>query len=195
MNDHPDEQQPHYARRETEAERLDRNYNELLQELRVSQTGVQILFAFLLGIAFQQRFSSITSFQRAVYVITMVFATLATIQLIAPVAIHRMIFRLRRKDDLVRITNRLAIGGLTSLMFAVLGAVLLVLDYVLSAVGAFTIVGCLAILFAWLWVALPLRERNRHQNNGPPEHGPPEHSPSEHGPGSGDRGGRDHPRD
>src|SRR6266581_2987996 len=108
--DEPSEQP--YSREESEAQRLDRNYAELLQELRVAQTGVQILFAFLLTIAFQQRFASIDAFQRGVYVTTLVAAAIAAVLLIGPVAAHRLLFGLRLKDELVTFTGRLATGGL-----------------------------------------------------------------------------------
>jgi hypothetical protein len=146
-------------RDETEAERLDRNYDELLQELRVAENGVQILFAFLLSIAFQQRFTSTTAFQRDVYVFTLVCAAISAAQLIAPVAIHWMIFRERRKDELVKLTSRLALGGMSFLLLALLGAALLVLDYVLSRAVAVPVMVGLAIVFCWLWLALPLRMR------------------------------------
>jgi hypothetical protein len=144
-------------RDETEAARLDRNYNELLQELRVAENGVQILFAFLLSIAFQQGFKSTTAFQRDVYVFTLICAAIAAAQLIAPVAVHRMIFREHRKAELVRVTSRLALGGLSFLLLALLGAGLLVLDYILNRVVAVSLVAGLAVVFGWLWLALPLR--------------------------------------
>src|SRR5262245_48883411 len=89
-----------YVRRESEAARLDRNFAELLQELRVSQTGVQILFAFLLSIAFQQRFQDLTDAQLRHYLATLISAALAAVFLIAPVPIHRLLFRLRLKEEL-----------------------------------------------------------------------------------------------
>src|SRR6266581_6983428 len=111
--DEPSEQP--YSREESEAQRLDRNYAELLQELRVAQTGVQILFAFLLTIGFQQRFASITTFQRGVYVTTLVAAAVAAVLLIAPVAVHRLLFGRQLKNELVTFTARLAVGGLVFL--------------------------------------------------------------------------------
>ncbi|MGI8881546.1 MAG: DUF6328 family protein [Jatrophihabitans sp.] len=153
--------QDDYVRQESEAARLDRNYYELLQELRVAQTGVQILFAFLLSIAFQQRFDSITSAERVVYVVTLMLTAAATMQLIAPVAVHRLVFRLHRKDALVRVTNRLAISGLSTLFFAVLGAVLLILMYVTSTVLAILVVVVFGVVFGWLWAFVPLSERRR----------------------------------
>mgnify|MGYP003693665643 CR=1 FL=1 len=95
-----------YSRNESEADRLDRNYAEMLQELRVAQTGVQILFAFLLSIAFQQRFNDIDAFQLTVYVITLLCAAVSALLLIAPVPAHRVLFRQHRKDELVTFTGR-----------------------------------------------------------------------------------------
>lgn len=114
------EQGAPYQRDESEPNRLDRNYSELLQELRVAETGVQILFAFLLAIAFQQRFSLIDTFQRVVYLVTLASAALAVAALIAPVAIHRALFRRGLKAELVAMTARLAAAGLTFLAVAML---------------------------------------------------------------------------
>jgi hypothetical protein len=150
-----------YERHETEAEKLDRNYSEELQELRIAETGVQILFAFLLSIAFQQRFAAATTFQKTVYIITLVLAAISTAQLIAPVAIHRALFRQRRKDELVRVTSVLALSGLSTLLLAMLGAVLLIVDFVVGRAAAIAIDACLAVVFAGYWLALPLRMRRR----------------------------------
>jgi len=148
-----------YSREETEAQRLDRNYAELLQELRVAQTGVQILFAFLLTIAFQQRFASIDAFQRGVYVTTLIAAAIAAALLIGPVAAHRLLFGLRLKDELVVFTGRLAAGGLIFLVIAMLGAVLLIVDVVLNAVAAGIATAVIAALVVWLWYLVPARSR------------------------------------
>jgi Family of unknown function (DUF6328) len=146
-------------RHETESERLDRNYNELLQELRVAQAGVQILFAFLLTLAFTQRFAETTSLQRAVYVITLLLAAASAALLIAPVAFHRMVFRRRQKDDLVEAGNRLALGGLVTLCLAMVGAVLLILDVVLGNLLAVLLTALVAVWFLLLWFVLPLPAR------------------------------------
>jgi len=156
----PEQGQP-YVRQEDEAQRLDRNYLELLQELRVAETGVQILFAFLLSIAFQQRFAGIDAFERNVYVATLLCAAVSTAMLIAPVAFHRLIFRKRRKDELVDATSRLALGGMAFLLLAIIGAVLLILDYVLGRGQAIGFTAVLAAVFGWFWIALPLRHRDR----------------------------------
>ena len=97
--------EPYSREGETEAQRLDRNYSEQLQELRVAQAGVQILFAFLLTIAFQQRFSSISDFLKVVYVITLGCAAVSAALFIAPVAVHRVMFGRHLKDELVEFTR------------------------------------------------------------------------------------------
>ena len=115
------------ARDETEAERLDRNLNELLQELRVAQTGVQILFAFLLTLPFAARFGDVDTFELVVYVVALLAATAAAAgMIIAPVAYHRMLFRRGRKPQLVRSAHRMASGGLAFLLVAMVCSVLLV---------------------------------------------------------------------
>jgi hypothetical protein len=151
------------GRDETEAERLDRNYSELLQELRVAQAGVQILFAFLLTLAFTQRFAQITGLQKAVYVITLLLASAAAALLIAPVPFHRLVFRRRQKDDLVEISNRLAIAGLVALFLAMVGAVLLILDVVLGDALAAVLTAVTAVWFLLLWFVLPLPYRKGHE--------------------------------
>jgi len=155
MNDEPSRRR--YSRDESEAERLDRNYSELLQELRVAQTGVQILFAFLLTIAFQQRFNEINDFQRTVYVITLLCAAMSALLLIAPVSAHRVLFRRHRKDELVTFTGRVAACGLIFLLAAMLGAVLLVIDWVANLPLAIAIVAGLGVIGAWLWWIQPGR--------------------------------------
>lgn len=149
------------GRRETEAERLDRNYNELLQELRVSQTGVQILFAFLLTLAFTQRFPETTTFQRAVYVVTLLLAAGAAALLIAPVAIHRVVFRRQQKDDLVTAASRLAGGGLALLLLAMVGSVLLIVDVVYGRTEAVVLAALIGAWCVGFWYVLPLVIRTR----------------------------------
>lgn len=114
-----------YTRHETEAHRLDRNFNELLQELRVAQAGVQILFGFLLSLAFQARFGNLDSFQLNVYITTLIAAALSVVCFTAPVAAHRLLFRRGVKDFLVHYTARLAGIGLIFLAAAVVGGVVL----------------------------------------------------------------------
>jgi RsiW-degrading membrane proteinase PrsW (M82 family) len=149
------------GRDETEAERLDRNYAELLQELRVTQTGVQILFAFLLTLAFTQRFPQIDSFQRATYVVTLLFAAAAAALLIAPVAFHRVVFRQNQKREVVFNANRMAQGGLAFLLVAMVGAVLLILEVTLGRGPALWLAGLVAAWFLLFWLVVPLVSRSR----------------------------------
>jgi membrane associated rhomboid family serine protease len=149
------------GRDETAAERADRNFSELLQELRVAQTGVQILFAFLLTLPFTQRFGRLDVEQRAVYLSTLVATTLATACLIGPVSQHRVLFRLRRKPELVKVANRLAIVGLAFLLVSVIGAVYLIFDVVVGAPVAGPVAGLLGLLMVLIWYIQPLWER-RH---------------------------------
>jgi Family of unknown function (DUF6328) len=155
MNDEPPRRT--YSRNESEAERLDRNYSELLQELRVAQTGVQILFAFLLTIPFQQRFNDIDVFQRTVYVVTLLCAAMSALLLISPVSAHRVLFRRHRKEELVAFTGRVAAGGLIFLFAAMLGAVLFVVDWVASLPLALATVAGLAVIGVWFWWIQPVR--------------------------------------
>lgn len=144
-------------RGETEKERLDRNLDEMLQGLRVAITGVQVLFAFLLVLPFQSGFPGVTSFQEKVYFATLLCTALASILLIAPSARHRIRFRADDKAYVVFSANRLAIGGLAFLALGMVGAVLLVSDYlfgVATTVLATLVVAC-ALL--WLWFGSPLR--------------------------------------
>lgn len=143
------------GRDETELERWDRNYVELLQELRVAQTGVQILFAFLLTLPFTNRFGTVGDRDRVVYVITLVAAATAAALLIAPVSGHRQVFRRGRKPELVRTASMLAQAGLGALLVAMSGAVFLVLDVVANLGWAVGLGAVLLGLYLVLWYVLP----------------------------------------
>lgn len=152
----PDPPSPQAAARgETEEQRLDRNFNELLQELRVTQNGAQILFAFLLTLPFTQRFPEITPFQRVVYVGTLLAAATATALLIAPVPLHRLLYGSGRKRLVVRTAGRLALAGVSCLVLAVSGGVLLVLDVTLGGAVPFVLSGLVLGGFVLLWGVLP----------------------------------------
>jgi hypothetical protein len=154
------------GRNETEAQRLDRNYGELLQELRVAQVGVQILFASLLTVVFTDRFTTISSMQRGTYVLTLLAATAATALLVGPVAFHRIVFRHNQKDDLVRVSHRMALGGLACLSVALVGVVLLILEEVLGQTPALWYSAGVAGLFLLLWLVVPLVSRTREERPG-----------------------------
>jgi O-antigen/teichoic acid export membrane protein len=144
-------------RDETELQRLDRNFIELLQELRVAQTGPQILFAFLLTLTFTQRFGATTTFQRGLYFVTLVLSAAAASLLIAPVSVHRLLFRRHEKRRLVAVSNRLAIGGLLSLCLAIVGVLWFIADVLYGQwAGAATAV-LSAAWFGFFWYAIPVR--------------------------------------
>ncbi len=151
------------GRDETEAERADRNFGELLQELRVAQTGVQILFAFLLTLPFTQRFERLDSEDRTVYLGTLLATALATACLIAPVSQHRILFRRHRKPEIVDTASRLAEAGLVLLLAAVLGAVYLIFDVVIGTGIAGVITGALAVWFVLIWYVQPLLQLRQRQ--------------------------------
>lgn len=144
---------------ESKAERLDRNWGELLQELRVAQTGVQILTGFLLVMPLQPRFEDLTSFQRNAYLVAVAFCILAVCLLIAPVTTHRLLFGQGRKGTIVRLGGVLALGGLATLAVGVTSVVALVFAIILGDRPGFLVgMGVLA-LFAGAWVLLPLAVR------------------------------------
>ena len=151
------------GRDETPNERADRNLAELLQELRVALPGVQVLFAFLLTVPFQQRFGDVTTFQRDVYVFTLLASALTTALLIAPTAYHRLNFRRGDKAHIVQVSSMLMIAGLVALSLAMSGAVLLVMDWLLDGAIVAITFGAVTLGFALLWFAVPLRRRTHRR--------------------------------
>src|SRR5215210_234378 len=162
-------------RGETLEQLLDRNLNELLQELRVAFTGVQILFAFLLSLAFTQRFAQLDGFDTAVYTVALLSTALATMVLIAPVSIHRLVFRRGQKAALVVVADRLLMLGLALLIPAICSAVLLILDVVLGLWPAVLGSTLTAAVGLGTWYVLPLGIRRSrpdvavepHRQHGP----------------------------
>jgi hypothetical protein len=148
-------------RDETETERLDRNLIELLQEVRVVQTGVQVLFALLLAVPFSARFDAITGFQRGAYFACLIGTLAASVLLIAPMALHRILFRMGQKEYMVEVSNRLALGGLASTAVAMVAAMLLVSDVMFGLGVALAIALATAAAFLGFWCALPLRRRRQ----------------------------------
>jgi hypothetical protein len=144
---------------EVSADRLDQNYAELLQEARVLQAGVQILFGFLLSLSFQQRFKELTAFQRDVYIGCLLAAVLSAGFILALVPFHRLVFRRGMKDELVRAAQLFLLTGIACLFVALMGAVLLVLDFVASRPFAMASTAVLAVVFTGLWYGAPVRER------------------------------------
>jgi hypothetical protein len=141
---------------ETEAQRLDRNLDELLGGLRVALPGVQVLFAFLLVLPFQSRYNLVTGFQEAVYYVTLLATALASVCFIGPTARHRLRFRKEDKAYIVFSSNRLAIAGLVFLSVAFLGAIVLVSDFIFGAGAAIASGVVLSVAVVWTWFASPL---------------------------------------
>jgi hypothetical protein len=143
------------GREETPEERADRNLVELLQELRVVQTGVQIVFAFLLGVAFTSQFPLLDTFERTTYVVTLLLTVVSSAVLATPVALHRGLFHRGAKVRIVALSARLAEIGLVFLALALNGAVLLLMDVVLGRSAAVAITAATLVMFTGLWFVLP----------------------------------------
>jgi hypothetical protein len=151
------------GRDETEAERLDRNWTELLQELRVTQTGTQILTGFLLTIPFQQRFTSLNEVQLGIYLVLVGFAVLATVLALAPVSLHRALFRTGHKAKIVRWSNRLLIAALVCVAMTVTGTTSLIFDLVVGLPGGVAAGVITFALCAFAWLSLPALTRRRER--------------------------------
>lgn len=144
-------------RDETEKERIDRNLIELLNELRVALPGVQVLFAFLLILPFQQGFTMVTDFQKVVYLVTLLATAVSAVMLIAPSMHHRLQFREGNKEQILRDANRLSIVGMTALAVAMVGAVMVCTDFVFSGSTMAASVAGVVLAFLIVWYAMPAR--------------------------------------
>ncbi|WP_405486398.1 DUF6328 family protein [Streptomyces sp. NBC_00096] len=150
------------GRKETVEERADRNWQDLMQEIRVVQTGVQILLGFLLTVAFTPRFVELEQPDRTVYVITVILGSLATGALIGPVSFHRLVSGRRIKPQAVVWASRLTFTGIVLLLATLVSALFLILRV---AAGHALVPWLVAGVFAWYvlcWFALPLWARSRH---------------------------------
>jgi hypothetical protein len=150
-------------RNETRPEQLDRNLTSLLQELRVVQTGVQLLTGFLLTLPFEPRFASLSVPMRTVYLVVVVASIAATVFLTAPVAAHRLLFRRHRLESVVDTAHHFALTGLLSLRVALTGVAVLIFDTVAGPDTAVVAGVAFALLFTGLWVVHPWRQR-RHSD-------------------------------
>jgi hypothetical protein len=153
------------ARDETPEQRADRNLAELLSELRVALPGVQVLFAFLLVVPFNQGFTRMTDFERKMYFAVLLCTALASMLLIAPTIHHRLLFRQRKKEHLVLSSNRLTIAGLGVLALAMTGAVFLITHFLFGGLTAVVTGGVVAVAFALVWYATPLRRRGEQADD------------------------------
>ncbi|MEU4745958.1 DUF6328 family protein, partial [Actinosynnema sp. NPDC023658] len=140
---------------ESHQRRLARNLNELLQELRVAQAGVQILFGFLLSIVFTDRYASADTYIRVTHLITILFAACSVALLTAPAPWHRILFRRGRREDVIEVANRFAIIGLACLAVAMTGTILLLGEVIVGGWVAIALGAFAAVLFGSLWFAWP----------------------------------------
>ncbi len=150
------------GRDESEPEREDRNLMELLQELRVAGLGVQVLFGFLLSLPFSVRFPKLDQAQRGLYLVSLTMSALSTILLCAPVAYHRMVFRMHRKARLLYWSNAMALGGLITVALAISAAVMLVVSFIERGALVILISAAIGVSFAGLWFAMPRLQSRDH---------------------------------
>ena len=146
-------------RSDEQQERLNRQMTELLNELRVAMPGVQVLFAFLLAVPFQQRFEMVNAFQRDIYLVTLLAAATATAFLVAPSAYHRIAFQEHEKQRIIQLGTRQFICGLVALAVAMDGAVLLVTDVLFTTPTVIVVLACVTAMFLWLWFGIGLWRR------------------------------------
>jgi hypothetical protein len=159
---------------ETRKERIDRELIELLNEIRVALPGVQVIFAFLLIVPFQQSFRAATEFEHILYYTAFLATTSASVFLIAPSTYHRIRFRDRDKENMLKVGNRLLLAGSVCMAVAITAVAFLISEYLYGGVVggiASVVIGC---MLAWFWYGLPLRRELRHQSSEedePPQNG------------------------
>jgi hypothetical protein len=164
-------QEAHPSDEETAKQRLDRNFNELLQELRVTQTGVQILLGFLLTMVFSSGFAKVSGWELWLYTVSVCLTTLAMGLLVAPVALHRILFRRGMKPHLVRLTHVLTFLGLVALLLAVSSAVTLALVVALGVATGVVIGSVTLLVLVVIWYGLPLMALLTHRGDNTEEPG------------------------
>jgi heme O synthase-like polyprenyltransferase len=155
----PDDPRGSSEESERSSKDLDRELIELLNELRVALPGVQVLFAFLLTVPFTNRFNEVTAFQKDVYFAALLCALFGSVLLIAPSTYHRIRWRQRDKEQMLRTANRLAISGTVFLALGMCASILLITDVLFSIRSAAIATGITAGAFTWFWYGLPLLRR------------------------------------
>jgi len=140
---------------ENRNEQLARNVGEMLQELRVAQAGVQILFGFLLSVVFTGRFQAASEFEKALHLTAVLLAVAATVLLTAPAAWHRLLFRTGSRERILNVGNRFVLAGLVCLAAAVTATVTLIANVVYGAGAMVAVLVATALLFAVLWFVIP----------------------------------------
>jgi hypothetical protein len=162
--EHPEAQKWDKDRDEPEAQRLDRNWSGLLQELRVAQTGVQLLTGFLLTLPFQQRFTQLDDVMRTVYLVTVACSIGATVLLVAPVSMHRLLFRRHRLKTVVSAAHSYAMVGMVLLGVALAGVAVVIFDTVAGRTEAWVAGCCTLLALAAFWYLMPLLGRGDKDN-------------------------------
>ncbi|MFJ3234389.1 DUF6328 family protein [Streptomyces sp. NPDC086787] len=153
------------GRDESEEERADRMWGELIQEVRVAQTGVQILFGFLLTVVFTPRYDQLAHAEQIIYIVTVLLGASATGALIGPVSLHRLVAGRRVKPQAVRLASRLTFIGLLLLLATMASALLLVLRVATHNAFVPWLVGAVVVWYLVCWYALPLWSRGRHTSS------------------------------
>jgi O-antigen/teichoic acid export membrane protein len=154
------------GRNETEEERADRMWGELIQEVRVAQTGVQILFGFLLTVVFQPKYARLGDTDQIIYIVTVVLGSCTTGALIGPVSLHRLVSGRRVKPQAVRLASRMTFVGLALLLATMTSALLLVLRVAMRDSAMAWLVAAVVAWYVLCWYGLPLWARRRHTSRG-----------------------------
>ncbi|MFF8190713.1 DUF6328 family protein [Streptomyces bobili] len=150
------------GRNETEEERADRMWGELIQEVRVAQTGVQILFGFLLTVVFTPRYATLEDTDRAIYIVTVVLGACATGALIGPVSLHRLVSGRRVKPQAVTWASRMTFVGLVLLLATMTSALLLILRVATHDGYVPYLVTGVVVWYLLCWFGVPLWTRHRY---------------------------------
>lgn len=166
---HATDVDPGDGRNESPNERSDRNWSELLQEFRVLQTGTQILAGFLLTLPFQQRFTELSPFDHVLYLALVVLAAVVTLLALAPITVHRLLFRQKAKKQLVQASSVILIACLAAASVLFIGIVVFVFDFVLSPDAGLWAGGAVLVLVLVIWVVTPplLRAARDRDSNKP----------------------------
>jgi hypothetical protein len=164
-----DQEPTNRGRHETTQERYDRNWHDLQQELRITQTGTQLLAGFLLTLPFQNRFTMLSDSQIGIYLVLVVLAAAVSILALAPVSAHRMLFRRQQIADLVTISNRILIICLVASSILFSGTILLIFDVVLGRSIGLVAGAIIFVSTAALWIGIPLRLRLTGRRPAPEE--------------------------
>lgn len=151
-----------WGRHETDEERADRKWGELIQEVRVAQTGVQILFGFLLTVVFQQKYDSLTHTDKTIYIVTVLLGAAATGALIGPVSLHRLVSGRKVKPQAVEWASRMTFVGLALLLATMTSSLLLILRVATHSGAVSWLVTAVVAWYALCWYGVPLWTRRRH---------------------------------